>query len=229
MNDSATEQAGAAALVAAAENTWQCQSSGICRFQTELVTLRQQVVTDPLTGLYNLRYLLGALGTEIERTERTGLSTALMMLDLDFFKRVNDRWGHEAGNRVLQSTARVILETTRRLDISCRYGGEEFAIVLPGSSLMAARPVAERLRVNIAAQALNIDGQCLTVSASIGVTAMAAGALQTPGKLIEKADAQLYRAKQSGRNRVCYETDTAVTSHVTQDEKNLMRSLFGGG
>ncbi|WP_369855340.1 GGDEF domain-containing protein [Candidatus Thalassolituus haligoni] len=229
MNDSAAEQTGAAALVAAVENPWQCQSSGICRFQTELVTLRQQAVTDPLTGLYNLRYLLKALATEIERTERTGLSTSLMMLDLDFFKRVNDCWGHEVGNRVLQSTSHVILETTRRLDISCRYGGEEFAIVLPGSSLLAARAVAERLRVNIAAQALNIDGQYLTVSASIGVTAMAAGALQTPGKLIEKADIQLYRAKQAGRNRVCYEVDTAVTSHVTQDEKDLMRSLFDGG
>ena len=90
-----------------------------CPVIDEVIGLREQVVTDPLTGLYNIRYFHQALEQELERTERTRIATAVMMIDLDFFKSINDTWGHEAGNDVLKQTADIIRAGTRRLDVQC--------------------------------------------------------------------------------------------------------------
>ncbi len=213
----------------ARESDWLCgDEAQLCRFQQELITLRQQVIRDPLTQLNNVRYLLEAIDRETERTERSGLPTCLMMVDLDHFKQVNDTWGHEAGNRVLVATARVIRESTRKLDIQCRYGGEEFAIVLPTTSLMAARPVAERIRENIAGLSFDEQEQTFTVTASIGIAMVEQGEGLQVSEFIERADAELYRAKESGRNRVCVMRESLADSHVNEDEKDLMWSLFGG-
>lgn len=205
----------------------QCVGSGaVCRYRDELLNLRQQVVTDPLTGLYNLRYLLGALEQEFERTERTGVSTGLLMIDIDHFKQVNDQFGHEAGNTVLQQTARLVQQATRRLDIQCRYGGEEFAVVLPSSSLMACAAAAERVRQAVESAAWRIDERQLSVTVSVGVAAVLNTRGCHPKELILLADEQLYAAKESGRNRVCVASVQRPDSRVTADEKDMMRSLF---
>jgi two-component system, cell cycle response regulator len=202
----------------------QCVGSGaVCRYRDELLNLRQQVVTDPLTGLYNLRYLLRALEQEFERT---GVSTGLLMIDIDHFKQVNDQFGHEAGNTVLQQAARLIQQATRRLDIQCRYGGEEFAVILPSSSLMACAAAAERVRLAVESAFWRIDERQLSVTVSVGVAAVLNTRGCHPKELILLADEQLYAAKESGRNRVCVASVKRPDSRVTADEKDMMRSLF---
>lgn len=215
----------AALVVASADEQWQC-SGTLCRYQDELMSLRQQVVTDPLTGLFNLRYLLTSMEQEFERTERTNVPTALMMVDVDHFKKVNDRWGHEVGNRVLQAIADAIRLSTRRLDIQCRYGGEEFAVLLPSSSLLQASVVAERLRQMVEGIRLQEGADILQVTISIGVAMRDKGASLSTSELVHQADIQLYQAKHSGRNRVCVAPSACSTARVTADEKDMMRSLF---
>ncbi|EDO25551.1 predicted protein, partial [Nematostella vectensis] len=156
---------------------------------------------DPLTSLYNVRFFRQALDQEIERTQRTLISTAVMMIDLDHFKQVNDTYGHEAGNRVLRQTARLIRDSTRRLDIQCRYGGEEFVVILPTTELMLAAHVAERLRESIEATPVFLDDDNhISVTASIGLALHSADAPLTAAELVAAADEQLYRAKEQGRN-----------------------------
>ena len=151
--------------------TFDCPECGTPNpWANELVELREQVITDPLTGLYNLRYFRSALDSELERTLRTTLPTSLMMIDLDHFKQVNDVWGHEVGNQVLKLTARLIKQVTRQLDIQCRYGGEEFVVILPSTTLLLASQVAERLRQQIQESEILVGEQSLRVTASIGVS-----------------------------------------------------------
>ncbi|MCY0963893.1 GGDEF domain-containing protein [Parathalassolituus penaei] len=207
------------------DSPWECVGT-VCRYREELVSLRQQVVTDPLTGLFNLRYLLTSMEQEFERTERTNVPTALMMVDVDHFKKVNDRWGHEVGNRVLQAIADAIRLSTRRLDIQCRYGGEEFAVLLPSSSLLQASVVAERLRQMVEAIRLQEGSDTLQVTVSIGVAMREKGASLSTSELVHQADIQLYEAKRSGRNRVCIAPSPCSIARVTADEKDMMRSLF---
>ncbi|GGY47017.1 hypothetical protein GCM10011297_19960 [Bacterioplanes sanyensis] len=199
-----------------------------CAIIDELMELRQLVVTDPLTGLFNVRHFTAALEQELERTQRTGIATALMMIDLDFFKRVNDDWGHEAGNRVLRGTANCIRDNTRKLDVQCRYGGEEFAVILPTTERRLAIQVAERVRAAIAEAVFYADDeqqQAIPVTASIGLAWHGNGQWHTRQSLVEEADAQLYRAKESGRNRVCYAQAGSQVA-VSQGEKDLLHDLF---
>ncbi|WP_221800893.1 GGDEF domain-containing protein [Oceanobacter mangrovi] len=213
----------------ATDSGWLCPSAGTeCRFQQELVSLRQQIIRDALTGLFNHRHLMESLEREIDRTERSELPTCLLMIDLDYFKQVNDRWGHEVGNLVLQASARVILETTRKLDIQCRYGGEEFAVILPSTHRLAAQNVAERIRQNIEALVFEQQGETFGVTASIGLACFESGQPAIASELLQQADKELYRAKQQGRNQVCSAPEVLSESHVTADEKALMMSLFGG-
>lgn len=207
----------------------QCPAGDDCAYYEEVIGLRMEVITDPLTGLYNVRYFRQALEQELERTQRTLISSAIMMIDLDHFKRVNDTHGHEVGNRVLQHTARIIRDTTRKLDIQCRYGGEEFVVILPTTELMLAAHVAERLRDSIESTPIFLDDdRFLSITASIGLALHSADEPLTATELISVADQQLYRAKQQGRNQICYPRVAVPDTQVSGDEKDALGSMFGG-
>lgn len=156
---------------------------------------------DTLTGLNNRGYFLELLSTEINRWQRNGHAAALLMIDLDWFKRVNDTWGHAAGDEVLRHFAEVLRRTLRRVDIAGRIGGEEFAILLPGDNRVAALAAAERLREAIADEPAKTSAGEISVTISIGLTLFQVGD-QKPEQVLKRADQALYRAKQAGRNRV---------------------------
>lgn len=166
-------------------------------------------ITDVLTGLYNRRYLQHRLADELARAQRSGRTLACIIFDVDHFKPINDRWGHPAGDRVLAQIAHTIREECRASDIAIRYGGEEFAVLLPGTEMAEALQVAERTRRAVAAGEFALptaEKLRLTISAGISCTrpAPAGNDLKSLGdRLIAEADVQLYRAKSEGRNRVC--------------------------
>lgn len=165
--------------------------------------LRQLAMRDSLTGLYNRRYMEDSLQRELHRAERTGKPVALIMIDIDHFKRFNDTFGHDAGDFVLSAMARAIIANIRPSDIACRYGGEELALVLAETDLECARERAEKLRLAIRETNLTHRAQSLPgPTASFGVAAypMQGGNV---ADLIKAADLALYRAKQEGRDRVC--------------------------
>lgn len=189
--------------------------------------LKELVHTDALTGLFNHRHFRIVLDQELERSRRGGLPTALIMLDLDHFKQVNDRWGHESGNQVLKHTAAVMRQVLRKVDIACRYGGEEFAVILPGTPLPRAASAAERLRVALAAEPVALqDGTRVPVSASLGVNVFPRDDGQTPEQFIEATDRFLYQAKESGRNRIAHPDFELYKpkGQVGQDEKDALLS-----
>lgn len=158
---------------------------------------------DELTGLHNRRYLFDFLGSEISRFERFGSCFSLLLLDIDHFKKVNDAYGHRAGDLVLQEVGSTVTASTRRSDIVVRYGGEEFIVVLPETGLEGALIIAEQLRKSVAAIEVAVNDQRVRVTISIGVAAChKQKALKSVDSLIEAADEALYMAKASGRNRV---------------------------
>jgi len=164
--------------------------------------LRRKASHDDLTGILNRRMVLELLGREHHRAIRDQRPLAVAMLDLDFFKRVNDRAGHLVGDAVLREAAKRITTSIRVCDLAGRYGGEEFLIVMPRCDDEMSLRVADRVRMAIAATPMGSGDQPLDMTASIGVTATAAPATTTPEALIANADAALYRAKEGGRNRV---------------------------
>lgn len=161
---------------------------------------------DPLTGCYNRRYMNEHLSREIRRARRYRRALSLALCDIDFFKNVNDRYGHACGDRVLQQFVKAVNELIRTdSDWLVRYGGEEFLLVLPETSLENALSLAERLRQRIADKEFTHQGETVTITASFGVIGI--GAERFPEKassenLLRHADANLYRAKNGGRNRV---------------------------
>lgn len=157
-------------------------------------------IRDALTGLYNQRYFWEVLADEVNRSRRYHSSLSLLFLDLDRFKQVNDNYGHAVGDAVLQQVSQIIQKSIRGSDQFFRYGGEEFAIVLPHTSKKRAAQLAERLRQYLAGHSLDLNGHHIRVTISIGVSALKAK--MTPEDLLQRADDSLYRAKQSGRNRV---------------------------
>ena len=179
----------------------------IVDLNAQLVAAREQLAVeashDALTGLLNRGALLKTLGRDCSRATREGTPLALVMVDLDHFKNINDTFGHAAGDQVLRETARRMLEALRPYDVLARYGGEEFLLLLPACGRDEAVVVAERLRACVGTQPIVLpDGQTLKVSCSAGV-ASADPAAEIDGlTVIAEADAALYRAKAAGRDRV---------------------------
>jgi diguanylate cyclase (GGDEF)-like protein len=158
----------------------------------------RSAVTDGLTGLFNHAYFLQALGQELLRSRRHGRGAALLLLDLDDFKRLNDRRGHLEGDRALVRAAAVIRESVREIDVAARYGGEEFAVLLPDTTRLGALVVAERVRRRIEERFARLR-PAVTVSGGIAVFPDdASGATE----LVARADAALYAAKAAGKNRI---------------------------
>ena len=176
------------------------------RLQEEIKQLAALVRTDELTRLFNYRYFNQALSLEMERTRRSGQPTCLIMIDLDHFKSINDAYGHEVGNVVLGHISTLIKKTVRRLDIPCRYGGEEFSIILPDTTLKQGVRFANRLRLIVENSPAKAPDALLGIEASFGVDVYAKGDELTEKEFVQKVDSYLYLAKQEGRNRVCHGT-----------------------
>ncbi len=171
-----------------------------------LAALRLNASTDPLTGVYNRRFFHEVLSRESERSNRHHQPLSLIILDIDHFKVINDTFGHLTGDRVLREIGRITRESIRTIDTVCRYGGEEFAIILPQTELEAASLIAERLRTSIAEFPFSTgEERPLVVTASLGVACWhGSGYLSGQGtELIQAADRALYAAKDTGRNRTC--------------------------
>ncbi len=180
--------------------------------------LRSQSIRDPLTGLFNRRYLDEAFALEVARAGRTRSPIAVLMVDVDHFKRFNDSFGHDAGDAVLKSVGEVLAANVRRGDIACRFGGEEFTIIAPGASSEDAARRAEALRAAVSAIRVIHQGRPLgPITCSIGVASFPAHGSE-PGEIIQAADAALYRAKQEGRNRVEVAPPRAQLAAVAADK-----------
>ncbi len=162
-----------------------------------------QAITDALTGVYNRRGLHQLGDFELRRARRINRSFCIMIFDIDHFKRINDHYGHKAGDQVLQKLAEQCQKTSRTVDLISRYGGEEFVILLPETNLESACRVAERLRQSIMNEPFPTDAGALRITISIGVAE--AREIDTLHTLIERADVALYKAKETGRNRVVFD------------------------
>ena len=163
----------------------------------------EMAIIDGLTGLYNRRYMEGHLTALVEQAAARGKSLTVLMLDIDYFKAINDSHGHDAGDDVLREFATRVRKSIRGIDLACRYGGEEFVILMPETDMAVATIVAERLRRRIASEPFAIQQGAGMVQAtiSIGIATFAA-ADDTIASILKRADQALYRAKRDGRNRV---------------------------
>ncbi|WP_117193942.1 PleD family two-component system response regulator [Rhizobium terrae] len=173
------------------------------RLRTSVRQTIELAVTDGLTGLNNRRYLDNHLKVLFNRAAARGRALSVCITDIDRFKSVNDTYGHDAGDEVLREFAGRIRSTVRGADLACRYGGEEFVVVMPDTDAAAAAAIAERLRSIVESHpfALKTAGVMLNITASLGIACNTHGA-ETPEQLLKQADRALYEAKNSGRNRV---------------------------
>lgn len=163
--------------------------------------LREQAIRDPLTGLYNRRYLYETLGQQLARAQREGTPLSILMVDFDHFKQLNDQHGHAAGDAILQDLAGVLLSSTRKSDTVCRYGGEEILIAMPNTSLKYARQRARNLLEQIAAVKTPFHGNWLSITASMGLAAYPQHG-ETIDEVIRAADHAMYHSKEKGRNKI---------------------------
>jgi len=164
--------------------------------------LYQKAVRDPLTGAYNKRYLVERLQQDHAQARRSGRPLAVLVIDLDHFKRVNDTHGHAAGDAVLRATALALREELRAEDLVARFGGEEFVALLRDGPPAQAHRVAERLRERVKGLRVPHEGRLLQITASIGVATSDERGLDVPADLFARADRRLYAAKAAGRDRI---------------------------
>ncbi len=201
----------------------------IQNLQLEVDTLKQQAQTDALTGLYNFRFFADALPREMERAQRSLQPMSMIMVDIDYFKRLNDEWGHEIGNQALVHIAQLIYQTIRKLDFACRFGGEEFVVILPNTDLRQSIYVANRIREAIEITPLVLDAQTVPITASLGVDEYRANHADSVDGFIERVDTWLYQAKHAGRNKVMHPDvrfETSLETNVTPSEKDALFGAF---
>ena len=172
------------------------------QLESMLRSVEALAITDALTGLFNRRRFADVLKREFAVTRRYRNTLSCLLVDLDHFKQINDRFGHDAGDQVLKEVARRIVGSLREVDLAARYGGEEFAILLPHTSKTDARIVAERLLSNLRKQEFTFNGELVRVTASIGCAGNSDVASGQPEDLVKAADLALYEAKNNGRNAV---------------------------
>lgn len=159
-------------------------------------------ITDPLTGLFNRRRFADVLRREVAVTRRYKNSLALLMIDLDHFKLINDRFGHDAGDEVLRAIAAALSSGLREVDLAARYGGEEFAIIMPHTNKANAEIVARRIAAQIGSLVHEFQGEKISLTASLGIADVADLSEPSAENLVKAADVALYEAKRSGRNRI---------------------------
>jgi two-component system cell cycle response regulator len=172
------------------------------RLRDSLHTSMAAAVTDGLTGLFNRRYLDGQIGGLVEQASARGKPLAMLVLDIDHFRSINDAHGHEAGDDVLREFGIRVRKSIRGIDLACRTGGEEFVIVMPETDLAVAVRVAERLRRRIATEAFPIRQGAVSVDVTTSIGLAGLGRNDTPAAILKRADVALYQAKREGRNRV---------------------------
>lgn len=191
--------------------------------------VQSQALTDGLTNLLNRRAFANILAREFREAERYRTPLCLIMADVDHFKSVNDRFGHPVGDRLLQDVARLIGQAIRTVDIATRYGGEEFAIILPRTDVAQARVLADRIRELLAQQVFCAEGVRLGLTVSMGIAQTPDPQIATVDDLVTVADEALYRAKQRGRNRV--ETNQSVPNGAvpTMEDTVYQRERAGVG
>lgn len=173
------------------------------KLKHRLVESVEMALTDPLTGLHNRRYMESHLKTLVDEAAQRGKPLSLLIVDIDYFKSVNDTYGHDAGDEVLKAFAARIRRNTRGIDLACRLGGEEFVVVMPETDMAKAYMVGERLRQSVAGRPFSVPGydEPLEVTASVGVATFER-VDDTCETILKRADQALYCAKQNGRNRV---------------------------
>ncbi len=197
------------------------------KLKAENAALKQLVATDALTGLFNRRHMFMCLEQEYERSQRSNLPTTIALIDLDYFKAINDTYGHRAGDAVLTKISSIIKNTIRQLDIACRYGGEEFCVIFPSTYLLTAQIVAERIRKSIESAEIIFDDKKMHVTASIGLDTYCKKSNTSMNEIIENADKQLYKAKELGRNQICANTPKlSNSSQMSHDEKDALYNTF---
>jgi two-component system, cell cycle response regulator len=178
----------------------------IAALQNDLIQanrrLEQLSITDGLTGLYNHRHFQDELARHFSEMARYERPVSLALIDLDFFKKVNDTYGHAVGDEVLKTVARLFSTSVRSTDLVARYGGEEFAVIMPETELNDALVVAEQIRALVEETPIETDQGELRATVSIGVSSAPHPDITTPKELIEDADSSLYGAKEGGRNQV---------------------------
>lgn len=197
--------------------------------------LTAEARTDVLTGLSNRRAFMEDLERRLEQWHRHKVPLSLIMLDIDHFKSINDRYTHAGGDTALRHLGEQLRAALRQMDVPARYGGEEFAVILPGTKLPDAINVAERLRATIAASTFEYEEQTLQITASLGLATIDAG--DTASTIVERADQALYAAKQAGRNRAYVhdgeahlpiEADRALVRHPFRDLQQIAPYQLGG-
>ncbi|MGB9737074.1 GGDEF domain-containing protein [Chloroflexus sp.] len=181
-------------------------------------TLREQAIIDPLTGLYNRRYLETSLSRELHRAQREQIPLTVAIIDIDHFKQFNDQYGHDAGDTLLRELAVIFREHLRQSDLACRFGGEEFVLILPGVNRATAQTRLQHLREVVQQRQIIFAGAPLRpVTISIGYFTCENDEIE-PHILLQRADAALYAAKRSGRNRVVEFSDLQTLSSNERDE-----------
>ena len=175
------------------------------------LVLEQMAITDSLTELYNKGYILRRLESELIRSARYSEPLSLIMIDIDYFKKINDSLGHITGDNILKKLSQILVKSVRDVDIAARYGGEEFIIVCPNTSVSGAAILAKRIRENVQNAIFHSGSIDIKTTISLGVSSLSPSSLASgeinASKLIEKADLALYKAKSAGRNKVAVYTD----------------------